>query len=694
MTKTGINFAGDEVVGRPAAAEHSVIVMAPFGRDTPVVCRMLNEIGVHAVPCSTTDELCTRLEQGAAAVLVAEEALTREARHRISAALADEPPWSDLPLLVMTSTWHRPENVWSMLEDLRGTAHVTVLERPLHTATLVSAVRVAIEARSRQYQIRDELAARRRAEQALRESEHRYRTLFDSIDAGFCIVEMLFDDDQRPVDYRFLEVNPAFSRQTGLTAAEGKRMRELIPSYDQKWFDIFGQIALTGQPARFEEHARELKRWYDVYAFRFGRADERQVAILFNDISDRKRAEAALKVLNDRLEQQVARRTAMSRQRAEALRRLAAELSEAEHRERKRLGKLLHDDLQQLLLAVQLRLPALLESEPSALPQHVARLEELVGECLSTSRDLSHELSPSVLQKGTFIEAIQWLAEWFGKKHGLAVTVEAAEGVPELAEHLRVFLFQATRELLSNVIKHSGRMQARVTASRQQHLLCIQVEDDGQDFDPGAVRSHLEVGESFGLFNIHERLDALKGRIEIDRRPQGGGCFRLLVPVAEDADSATAGGGETQALARGQDPHDSQEKPPQTRLLVVDDHAVVRHGFIGLLSRQPDFQIVGQAADGREAIRQAGLLRPDTIIMDVDMPNLGGIEATRSIKSQWPEIQVIGLSLHEEEGVSRAMLAAGADAHLSKHAPARELITAIRRACGGDARVSEGKLDD
>ncbi|MGL5059966.1 MAG: PAS domain S-box protein, partial [Microcoleus sp.] len=129
------------------------------------------------------------------------------------------------------------------------------------------------------------------AEAVLRESEERYRTLFESIDEGFCTVEMLFDENDTPIDYRFLEVNPRFEPQTGLRQAVGKRILEMLPEHEQHWFEIYGRIAMTGEPLRFENEARALNRWYDVYAYRVGEPEQRRVGILFRDISDRKLAE-------------------------------------------------------------------------------------------------------------------------------------------------------------------------------------------------------------------------------------------------------------------------------------------------------------------------------------------------------------------------------------------------------------------
>jgi len=140
--------------------------------------------------------------------------------------------------------------------------------------------------------------ALQRSKAALAESQQQYRTLFTNMDEGFCIIEMIFDAQGRPADYRFLEVNASFEKQTGLHEAEGKLMRELAPAHEAHWFEIYGKIALTGEPAHFENEARALNRWYDVHAYRVGEPEKRQVAIIFNDISERKRAEEQLRKLN------------------------------------------------------------------------------------------------------------------------------------------------------------------------------------------------------------------------------------------------------------------------------------------------------------------------------------------------------------------------------------------------------------
>jgi signal transduction histidine kinase len=144
--------------------------------------------------------------------------------------------------------------------------------------------RALLEARAR-------LEVLQSAHEELRVSAERYRTVFDSLDEGFCLIEVLFDDADQPVDYRFLEVNRVFEQQTGIGNAVGRRMREISPAHEEHWFQIYGHVARTGEPRRFENAAVALGRFYEVYALRAGRPEQRQVALLFTDITARRRAE-------------------------------------------------------------------------------------------------------------------------------------------------------------------------------------------------------------------------------------------------------------------------------------------------------------------------------------------------------------------------------------------------------------------
>ena len=140
------------------------------------------------------------------------------------------------------------------------------------------------------------------AEAALRESEDRYRTLFGAVDSGFCIIEMIFDEDGRATDYRFIEANPALERQSGLVDVVGRRVREFAPDLEEHWFERYGRVALTGESLSVEGEVVPLGRWFDINAFRVGAPEQHRVAVLFTDITDRMRAEAALRASQQQFE--------------------------------------------------------------------------------------------------------------------------------------------------------------------------------------------------------------------------------------------------------------------------------------------------------------------------------------------------------------------------------------------------------
>lgn len=118
-----------------------------------------------------------------------------------------------------------------------------------------------------------------------------HRLLFEALDQGVCVIEMLFDNAGRAFDYRFLQVNPAFTAQSGLDDAVGRTMRALRPDHEDYWFEIYGKVVLTGEPVHFENEAAAPGRWFDVHAFRIGAPALRRVGIVFSDITKRKREE-------------------------------------------------------------------------------------------------------------------------------------------------------------------------------------------------------------------------------------------------------------------------------------------------------------------------------------------------------------------------------------------------------------------
>jgi hypothetical protein len=145
-----------------------------------------------------------------------------------------------------------------------------------------------------------------RAEAALRDSEARYRTLFESIDEGFCVIEFIEDADGRIVDYRHIEANPALAIRSGIPGVVGRTAREVLPDEAQEWIDVFAAVLRSGEPLRFERRLRTTGRWLELFAFRLESPERRQLAVLFHDVSHHREVAATLRRVNDELEQRVA----------------------------------------------------------------------------------------------------------------------------------------------------------------------------------------------------------------------------------------------------------------------------------------------------------------------------------------------------------------------------------------------------
>ncbi|MFO7840512.1 MAG: response regulator [Desulfosalsimonadaceae bacterium] len=417
--------------------------------------------------------------------------------------------------------------------------------------------------------------------------------------------------------------------------------------------------------------------WVEAYAHaverdKTGRAT--RIVGMMRDITDRKRVEQELNQLNARLEQEISERTALAEERAKQLQSLAVELVEAEERERSSIAELLHDDLQQILASAHLRLQSADPNETNAAT--IEKVDELLKESIAKTRQLSHELSPAILNNSDLPDALRWLLRHMGEHFGLEVELESDSCGP-LPESLKRFLFRAAQEFLFNTIKHADVKTAKIAVTQSDKYLSLTVSDHGCGFEPEALDNKAKP-PGLGVMTIRERASYMGGSLDIQAAPGRGSCFTLTIPcqltesrssraVDQPAETGTSMAKNDAAVVAQTD----------KKVLFVDDHGVMRQGLIELIADQSGIQVVGEAENGLQAIEQARELQPDVIVMDISMPVMDGIEATRLIKAEMPHTRVIGLSMFDDEHIVSKLRQAGAEAYINKSASSAELLRGI-----------------
>jgi PAS domain S-box-containing protein len=340
-------------------------------------------------------------------------------------------------------------------------------------------------------------------------------------------------------DLRYLFANRAAAAFLGLTPDQliGKPIVDIM---GEKAFAIikpYIEQVLRGEPVEFEAnipYSTGGSRWVRVNYMPDYDEQGNVVGWVASivDITSRKQAEEALRQLNETLEERVQERT-------QQVRGLVAQLTMAEQEERRRISQILHDDLQQLLSAIKMKLSMLHQDLQKIEQAELATaLEEdiaWVEEATTATRLLTVDLSPPILQNQALLHAIEWLQNQMKELHGLEVAIEAEHDWYIQDEDLRVLLFQIIRELLFNVKKHAGVDQAVLQLKEETGCLVIHVIDEGQGFDVEEATAQNEYATGFGLFSVRGRLHPLGGRLEILSQPGAGTHIAVYTPVQAKA---------------------------------------------------------------------------------------------------------------------------------------------------------------
>ncbi len=498
---------------------------------------------------------------------------------------------------------------------------------------------------------------RQLAEQSLAASRKRYQDLLDAIDEGFCLIEVLFDDAGQATDYRYLEVNPAFEKQTGLTAVVGHRVREYLPEHEAQWFRTYGDVVRTGQPVRFLSHSKGLGRWFDVYAAPVGAHGSHVLAVLFNDITARKQAE-------------------------DELRRLAQELSDADRRKNEFLATLAHElrnplaplrnGLQVMRLAAGN--PAAVAKAQDMMERQLGHMVHLVNDLLDVARISSGKLDlrrRRVSLKTVISSAMETSLPLIEKgRHELKLDM-AEEDMAVSADPTR--LAQVVGNLLNNAAKYTPPGGCIGLAMRREgDSAVVQVSDNGIGIAAESLQQVFEMfaqvsedayrvqgGLGIGLSLVRRLVELHGGSVSASSEGPGrGATFTVRLPLADEAPP-----GEAPAL-----PGEPRAAGGRLRVLVVDDNLDAAES-LAMLLRLGEHE-VSLAADGAQALRAAQASGPDVVFLDIGLPDMSGYDVARALRERPGGARLLlvaltGWGAEDDRARSRA---AGFDHHLTKPA--------------------------
>ena len=334
----------------------------------------------------------------------------------------------------------------------------------------------------------------------LNESEIPYRMMVESMNEG--AATLIPDGTIFYCNGRFGEMI-----QADCEKLIGTPFHNLIAPEERSLFDeILGNTAPQGVREEFTlQTAKGQRVPIQLSVYPLGTEQMSGIAVLATDISERLQAQ-------------------------EKIRSLAAELTRAEQEERYRISQVLHDDLQQRLFAIKAQLSFLKDMNLSAdTYRELAEIQDSLSGSIAITRNLSIDLSPIILQGEGLTEALTWLAFRMKEQFGLQVDLEAKATMDQLDHHLRMLLFQSIRELLFNVVKHAGVLQAKITLEQTQGRPSITVSDDGKGFDARVIMGNRQTAH--GLLIIQDRLNLLGCHMELVSKPGEGTRIKIELPI-------------------------------------------------------------------------------------------------------------------------------------------------------------------
>jgi PAS domain S-box-containing protein len=377
----------------------------------------------------------------------------------------------------------------------------------------------------------------------------------------------------------------------------------------------------------------------------------------------------------------------------EALRQLSGRLLQLQDDERRHIARDLHDITGQKLAVLGISLSQVQRAKPLLKDAHT---QKLVSDCLVYTKQISEEirtlsyvLHPPLLDELGLNSAIRWYSKGFESRTGIQVEIDVPADLQRLPPDVEVTLFRIMQESLTNVHRYSGSATAfvRVACSDSQVSLAVGDRGKGMRSDgTGAVVSGDTEVFGVGIQGMRERMRQLAGNLDIQSRPNEGTVVTATVMIP-DLESKLRAEPESSA----DQPHADAELAAVTgapsngrkRILIADDHEVLRRGVRTLLGTESEWEICGEAVDGKDAVDKSAALSPDLVILDVNMPVLNGLAAVRQILRLRPQPKVLVFTVHDSDQTMMEVQATGAHGYLSKAKAQQDLIHAVKALLSG-----------
>jgi PAS domain S-box-containing protein len=369
------------------------------------------------------------------------------------------------------------------------------------------------------------------------------------------------------------------------------------------------------------------------------------------------------------------------------LRQLSGRLLQLQDDERRHIARDLHDITGQKLAFQSIVLSQLITAAADAATKSaLTECQQLTSQVGEEIRTLSYLLHPPLLDELGLSSAVHWYTQGFEKRTGIHVEVEIPRDFLRLPADVETTLFRVIQESLTNVHRYAESTKAFIRVARVGDEVKLEIGDYGKGIRAELLKSSRDsvAPLGVGIQGMKERMRQLSGRLEVTSRPNKGTVVTALLPIREQrpemardpnrsSEETSNSNGETQEVAGSL----------RRRILIADDHEVLRRGIRTMLESEKEWEVCGEAIDGQEVVEKAASLNPDLVILDINMPVLNGVAAVREILRNRPQMKILVFSVHDSDQTIREILSAGAQGYLSKAKAGQELVQVVKLLLSG-----------